>query len=148
MKAVKSQFNSASWRWRRIAAAALGLGLAGVTLADNLIGEDKMLCAAASVTVCFDDGTCENATPWELNVPQFIDVDLKKKSLSTTQASGENRMTTVDNMRRAEGRVYLQGIDGGRAYTFVIDEETGFLTVIVARDDLTVSVFGACTPTP
>lgn len=145
---MKSQTNNASLRWRRIAVAALGLGVAGVALADNLTGEDKMLCAAASVTICFDDGTCGNAAPWELNVPQFINVDLKKKSLSTTKASGENRMTTVDNMHRAEGRVYLQGIDRGRAYTFVIDEETGFLTVVVARDDLTVSVFGACTPTP
>lgn len=126
----------------------LGILLSATALGDSVAGEDKMLCAAASVTICFDDGTCANAAPWELNVPQFINVDLKKKRLSTTEASDEKRVTTVDNMRRADGRVYLQGIDKGRAYTFVIDEETGFLTVVVARDDLTVSVFGACTPTP
>jgi hypothetical protein len=133
---------------RKAAISVLGVLLAGAVGADDLTGEDKFLCAPASVIVCFDDGLCESAAPWELDVPQFINVDLDKRSLSTTKASGENRVTIVDTVRRADGRIYLQGVDRGRAYTFVIDEETGFLTVTVARDYLTVSVFGACTPTP
>jgi len=36
-------------------------------------------------------------------------------------------------------------MEGGRAFSFVIDEATGLLTVAVARDGLSVSVFGACT---
>ncbi len=128
-------------------------GLAGVlavvsALADDLTGENQFLCSASSVIVCLDDGSCASAMPWELNVPQFINVDVKKKSLSTTEASDNPRRTTVDNLKRSEGRIYLQGVERGRAYTFVIDEETGFLTVGVARDGLTVSVFGACTTTP
>lgn len=134
--------------FRRMAAAIVGVALSSGAVGDNLTGENELLCAAARVTICLDDSTCMAASPWELNVPQFINVDLKKKRLSTTKASDDNRVTTVDNMRRADGRIYLQGIDQGRAYTFVIDEETGLLTVIVARDGLTVSVFGACTPTP
>lgn len=129
-------------------ALLLGCAVAGSVWGDDLTGEDKFLCAAANVIVCLDDGSCASAAPWELNVPQFINVDMKKSSLSTTKASGNNRVTIVDNKKRDDGRIYLQGIDRGRAYTFVIDEETGFLTVTVARDDLTVSVFGACTPTP
>jgi len=129
-------------------ALLLGCGIAGSVLGDDLTGENEFLCAAANVIVCLDDGSCASAAPWELNVPQFINVDMRKKSLSTTKASGNPRVTIVDNVKRSDGRVYLQGIDRGRAYTFVIDEETGFLTVTVARDDLTVSVFGACTPTP
>ena len=145
---MKTKTCKPSTALRRAGAAIVGVALFSSALGDSVVGEDKFLCSAASVTICFDDGTCVNTAPWEVNVPQFINVDLKKKSLSTTKASGEDRRTKVDNMRRAEGRVYLQGIDQGRAYTFVIDEETGFLTVVVARDDLTVSVFGACTPTP
>ena len=132
----------------RMATAIVGIALSSGALGDNLSGENELLCASARVTICFDDSTCMAASPWELNVPRFINVDLRKKRLSTTKASEDNRVTTVDNMRRADGRIYLQGIDRGRAYTFVIDEETGLLTVIVARDGLTVSVFGACTPTP
>lgn len=126
--------------------SALGMLCVGAVWADDLAGEDQFLCAASEVIVCVDDGTCASAVPWELNIPQFINVDLKKRSLTTTEASGDLRMTKVDNMKRDEDRIYLQGIEGGRAYTFVIDVETGFLTVVVARDFLTVSVFGACTP--
>ncbi len=132
---------------RKAVAGVLGFILASAVWGDDLTGEDKFLCAAANIIVCLDDGSCASAAPWELNVPQFINVDMKKNSLSTTKASGNNRVTIVDNKKRDDGRIYLQGIDRGRAYTFVIDEETGFLTVTVARDDLTVSVFGACTPT-
>ncbi len=89
--------------------------------------------------VCLDDGACASAPPWNLNVPQFINVDLGKRSLPTTEASGESRTTTVKNVTRSDGRIFLQGVDRGRAFSFVIDEETGFLTV---------TVFGACTPTP
>ena len=133
---------------RKAAISVLGVLLAGAVGADDLTGEDELLCASANVVICLGDGICESAAPWELNIPQFINVDLKKRSLSTTEASGNLRVTMVDTVKRMDGRVYLQGVDRGRAYTFVIDEETGFLTVTVARDYLTVSVFGACTPTP
>lgn len=128
--------------------SALGLLCAGTAWADDLTGEDEFLCASASVVVCFDDGVCEAVAPWELDVPQFINVDLDKRSLSTTKASGEDRTTMVDTVKRSDDKIYLQGVDRARAYTFVIDEETGFLTVAVVRDDLSVTVFGACTPTP
>lgn len=127
---------------------ALGMLCVGAVWADDLTGEDEYLCAAASVIVCFDDGACESATPWELDVPQFINVDMDERRLSTTKASGENRETMVDTVKQTDGKIYLQGVDRGRAYTLVIDEETGFLTVAVVRDDLTVTVFGACTPSP
>lgn len=119
---------------------------AGIAMADDLTGEDRFLCAPASVLVCLDDGTCDSVTPWELNIPQFIHVDLDDKRLSTTEASGENRQTVVDTALRENGRIVLQGFEGGRAYSFLIDEVTGYLTAAVARDDLTVTVFGACTP--
>ncbi len=34
----------------------------------------------------------------------------------------------------------------GRAFSFVVVEETGMVSIAVARDGVTVSVFGACTP--
>lgn len=133
---------------KNVLISALGMLCVGAVWADDLTGEDEFLCASASVLVCFDDGVCESAAPWELDVPQFINVDMDKRSMSTTKASGEDRTTVVDTVKRSDGKIYLQGVDRARAYTVVIDEETGFLTVAVVRDDLTVTVFGACTPTP
>ena len=116
-------------------------------LGDNISGADKVLCASATVVLCVDSGACESMSPEELNVPQFINVDLKKRRLHSTEASGQNRSTKINKVTRDEGFIYLQGIEDGRAFSFVINEATGLSTAAVARQDISVTVFGACTPT-
>lgn len=116
--------------------------------ADDLSGAKSLLCSSSQGTVCSEDEGCETAPPWAWNIPSFIEVDLAGKSLNTTAASGENRSTPIRSVERADGKIFLQGTEGGRAFSFVIDEATGFVTVAVARDGFTVSVFGACTPKP
>jgi len=114
--------------------------------ADDLSNQDLLLCTAVSVMHCTDDGDCLVDLPWNLNIPQFIQVDLKDKKLSTTKASGENRSTPIQNLLRQDGQIYLQGVQLGRAFSFVIDEKSGMMSVGVAKEGAVVSVFGACTP--
>lgn len=120
----------------------------GLSLADDLHGADRILCTAVTATVCTVDGTCESDLPYNWNIPQFIEIDFAKKTLSTTRASGENRSTPAASVTREDGWIYLQGVEGGRAFSFVIDETTGLTSVAVARKGLTVSVFAACTVMP
>ncbi|HSN53563.1 MAG TPA: hypothetical protein VLT32_02785 [Candidatus Sulfomarinibacteraceae bacterium] len=120
----------------------------GVAAADDLTGSDRLLCAAVQATVCTEDGECVVDLPWNANVPQFIVVDLAARRLSTTEASGENRTTPIEHLARAEGTVVFHGYEMGRAFSWVISEPTGHLTVAVVTDGLAVSVFGACTPMP
>ena len=82
--------------------------------------------------------------PWELDMPQFVVIDLKKKTVSTTKASGENRSTKVQTSSD-ETEIFLQGIENGRAFSFVIDQATGLLSAAISSDGATISVFGACT---
>lgn len=125
--------------------SALVLLVPQITVADDVRGADVMICASVEASVCSLDG-CEVGTPWFWDIPQFIEVDLKAKRLSTTAASGENRATPINNLERKDGLIFLQGVENGRAFSFVINEETGVLSAAVAREELTVSVFGACTP--
>src|SRR5215510_12176911 len=76
--------------------------------ADDLTGADQLLCTAVQATTCTDDGDCAQDLPWNLNVPQFIEVDLKAKRLSTTRASGENRSTPIEYLKRENGEIVLQ----------------------------------------
>jgi len=125
----------------------LGLVLASTTLmADDLTGADRVLCTAIQATRCSADDECRTGAPWDWNIPQFIEVDLKKKQLATTAASGENRVTPIKNLERNDGVLYLQGVEGGRAFSFVIDEVTGSLSVATASAAGTTMVLGACTP--
>ena len=121
------------------------IGAAPLT-ADDVTGVSRLLCSSVEATVCDVNGDCEMGPPWNWDIPQFIEVDLSRKKLSTTPASGENRSTPILNITREQGVLFLQGVEGGRAFSFVIHESTGAVSAAVARDGITVSVFGACTP--
>ncbi len=116
--------------------------------ADDLTGKDQILCTAVHVTECQTSGDCRIEPPWNLNIPQFLQINLKERTMSTTAASGENRMTPLRSVTREGGEIVLQGFEAGRAFSFVIEEETGMASVAIAREGMTVSVFGACTPMP
>jgi hypothetical protein len=136
---------------RRFTVLALGLAALGVSrlaAADDLAGQQFVLCTAVQATVCDDGGNCAIENPWDLNIPQFLELNLKDKTVSTTKASGENRSTPIRTLVREGGLIFLQGIEGGRAFSFVIEEDSGMLSAAVAREGKTVSVFGACTPMP
>jgi hypothetical protein len=129
---------------KRLIVASTGL-IGSVAAADNLQGVDRLLCATTEVVVCAEELECFTIPAWEIDVPEFVVVDVKNKMLSTTKASQQNRSTPIATLSRADGNIYLQGIENERAFSFVIDEETGHVTVAVSRDGLTVTVFGACT---
>ncbi len=132
---------------RKLSVTLALIFIGSASFADDLSGLDRFLCSTSQVSVCFEDGDCIQFSTFEADVPQFVVVDTKKKLISTTKASGENRSTPIRSMERDDTTIFLQGLESGRAFSFVIDEGTGLLTAAVSRDGLTVSVFGACTDT-
>ena len=131
---------------RVLAITLLVILSASFAMADDLTGSNNLLCTSVSATSCRDDGDCVTDVPWSFNIPQFIQIDFTAKLLSTTKASGENRQSPIGAISRPEGLIVIQGLEEGRAYSFVINETTGRLSAAVARDGITVTVFGACTP--
>jgi len=126
---------------------ALILALAGQTAsADDLAGANRILCASVQATVCYEDGECAIDLPWNVNVPAFIEVDLDAKRLSSTNASGLNRTTPIKHVERQDGTIVLQGFEMGRAFSWIITEATGQVSVAVAFEGAAVAVFGSCTP--
>lgn len=130
---------------KHFAITCAGLLFSGITVADNLEGSDEFLCAAGLAQVCFENGECISSTPWELSIPDFVVVDVKGETVSTTKASGENRSSPFSSVERIDGVIYLQGFEGQRLFSFVIDENSGRMTVAIARDGLSITVFGVCT---
>ena len=114
--------------------------------ADDVTGANRILCTCVQATRCLEGGDCTIDLPWNMNIPQFIEVDLVSKRMSTTPASGENRATVADTLRREKGKIVLQGFENGRAFSLYIDEASGMLSAAVAADGQAVAVFGACTP--
>ena len=136
---------------RRAIGSAIVVGVSlmfAPLMADDVTGSNDLLCSAAQATRCFADGECKTGPPWKWDIPMFIEIDLDGKKLSTTAASGENRSTPIRSVEREDGLIFVQGIEGGRAFSFVITEETGFLSVGVATEGMAIAVFGGCTPKP
>jgi hypothetical protein len=123
------------------------LAAAPVALADDLTGASRFLCSVVSVGRCDLDG-CTDDTPEGALIPQFVIVDLGAKLLSTTPASGENRSTPIESLRREGGLIVLQGLQNGRAFSFVIAEKSGNASVAIAREELVLAVSAVCTPLP
>ena len=119
---------------------------AGAVSADDLSGADRFLCTPIQAILCVEDGECAVDLPWNVNIPQFIEVDLEARRLATTAASGENRTTPIEHLRRDAGNIVFHGFEMGRAFSWVIDEATGRVTAAIATDGISVAIFGACTP--
>ena len=130
---------------KRSIIASAGLLIGGSIAADNLTGADRLLCATGELVACIEGDDCYTILPEEVDVPQFIVVDLAGKMLSTTKASERIRTTPIRTLNREDGLIYLQGTENGRAFSFVIDEATGHATAAVARDGIAVTMFGNCT---
>ena len=130
---------------KRSVMASVGLLASGVALADNLEGADRLLCTPKQIMICVEDADCYPAHAAEIGVPDFIIVDLKNKKMQTTKASEQTRTTAFSSMSRSAGKIFLQGLENGRAFSFLINEATGSLTVAVSRDGVAVAAFGSCT---
>jgi len=130
---------------KRSVVASVGLLASSAALADNLEGADRLLCAPEQIMICVEEADCYPAHGSELGVPDFVIVDLKNKKMQTTKSSQQTRTTAFSNMSRTDGKIFLQGVENGRAFSFVINEVTGSLTVALSRDGVAVAVFGSCT---
>ena len=131
-------------RW--VQALTILLAATSLVSADDLTGSDEFLCSPMVTSACLPDEGCDQKAPWALNIPLFIEVDLKGKKMSTTEASGLNRETEINNLLREDGLIVLQGYQQRRAFSMVIVEETGLLTFSVSSEHAGAVIFGACTP--
>ena len=130
---------------KAIVFAIAGTFAAGIAWADNVAKSDRMLCSSAKATICFETGECFSVMPWEIDVPQFLIIDKKKKLIATPKGSSQQRTTPIQSVNKADNLLYIQGFESGRAFSIVIDERLGTLTASIARDGISVAVFGDCT---
>jgi len=131
---------------KRFLLVCTALFVGSAVSADNLAGVTEMVCSTARAQICFETGECFALAPWELNIPDFVVIDTKKKTIRTTKSSAQNRSTAFTRVEIDDRSITLQGVDVG-AFSLVIDVVTGRLTGAIARDGMSVSVFGACTGT-
>lgn len=116
-------------------------------LADALTGSSSLLCHGLAAARCeLGTGACSTKTPWQLNLPDFLKIDLDAKRAETTAASGHQRQTPIRTVERANGLIVLQGAEGERAFSWVITEASGEGTMTMSSPAAGLTVFTVCTP--
>jgi hypothetical protein len=115
--------------------------------ADAVTGANSLICHGLSAARCdLETGTCALKNPWDLNLPDFVKLDLAAKRLATTEASGQGRQTAIQTVERADGIIVLQGVDAQRAFSWLITEATGEGTMSLSTPTAGLTVFTVCTP--
>ena len=137
-----------SARSARQASLATLLGLSAIAAGANQItGEDTFVCTAWRAVSCSTETDCENSEAWRLNIPDFVRVDLSAKEMSTLRGADEARTTAVDGVVRSDGRIFLSGAQEDRAFSWVINEETGEGTMSIVSDTTAIALFTVCAAT-
>ena len=132
---------------RTIWRSTFGLGLAtaaAVAAADDLRGHDEFVCTAWHAVMCTTEGTCTPTEAWRLGMPDFVKIDLEAQELATPEGSEQPRFTTIGSIGRNNGRIFLNGWQESRGYTWVINEESGEGSLALAEDNAVVTLFTAC----
>ncbi len=113
--------------------------------AGDFDGSRPLICAVMEDFDCIPGDECLSGTAESINIPQFLKIDFEKKVITGKRGDGQVLSTTVKNMERVDGKMILQGIQNGKAWSMVITEATGKMTVTAADDQVGFVVFGACT---
>ena len=136
---------------RIISPAAIGVTIVTVLMgctiradAETIDGKGKLLCAPTTVLACSAERQCASSTPGAANLPNFIRVDFKKKHFSGADIQGPTNKTAIENVTVKDGKVVVQGADGPRTWSLVIDQHSGGMTGAVVDSNATFVIYGEC----
>jgi hypothetical protein len=113
-------------------------------MAGDFDGSTPLLCAVVETFDCAENNDCQQGTAHSIDIPQFLRVNFKTKTIVGDRVGEKTRSAKIDNMEYLNKRLILQGAQNGRGWSIVITE-TGNMTVTASDDQVGFVVFGACT---
>jgi hypothetical protein len=137
------------------------LGLIGLSIfissltvrAGDFDGSRPLLFSVISVMECTPDNGCRAVTIESVDLPQFLKIDLNKKTIGPVSESDARPGSTIERVERVDGKLILQGAEDGYesvrdglGWTIAISEGTGKVVMTASGDQVAFVVFGACLP--
>jgi hypothetical protein len=99
-------------------------------------------CSLNKVIECTPDERCEELSVQEVDLPRFVRIDLKSKTLNSLDKS-ITRSSKIASVEHREGLVIMHGTEL-RGWSMTLAEESGNLTLSAAGDNEGFVVFGSC----
>jgi hypothetical protein len=110
-------------------------------------GTKPFVCSLIHVVVCDRTGEVEKETAEGINLPQFFSIEVGKKMVTAKTSPDEGRQSPIDTVRHENGTLILEGVQLGKPWHAVINEETGKATITSTTESTAFVVFAACTLT-
>ena len=113
---------------------------------DNYDGSSNLICAAFNVGACIDGFNCVKGEARDFDMPEFMVVDVKKKSIHATYENESKKAESpIKNMELNGSQLILQGVENAHGWTMSIHKDTGRMSLAVVGEQLSYLIFGACT---
>ena len=115
-------------------------------MAGDFDGSQPLLCATIKAIECGPEGECLQGMAESLNLPQFFNINFKKKMITATKEFVNKRTSRIRTQERFDGKLILQGMGDELAWSLAISEQTGKMVITASGEEVGFVVFGACTP--
>ena len=122
-------------------------------MAGNFDGSKALYCALMDTVQCLPGGECQEVETEDVNLPDFIMINFKKKIITTTKEGGSERSSKIENRELIDGKLIVQGAEDGvegvrdgLGWSIAINETTGKMVFTGSGDGVGFVFFGACTP--
>jgi hypothetical protein len=127
-------------------AATLAILLAPLTASAKgpFDGSKPLLCAIHDADECIEDGPCLDGDADDVRLPAFVRIDVKGKKIMILDDGREDEVTTIQNVSKSDGALVIQGVEGGRGWTYLINA-AGETVLTVSGDGVAWAAFGDCT---
>jgi hypothetical protein len=134
-----------------VSASACVSILPSPSVAGDFDGSKPLVCTVITVNECLEGEGCMAVAPEDVNLPRYLWVDVAKKTIQDKKA-GDGRKSSIESVKRVEGKLILQGAEEGRpdvrdgfGWTVAIMEESGQMVLSASGDMVAISAFGSCT---
>ena len=132
----------------RLCAAAMLLGLflgahpAGA--AGSFDGNTNLICSVSNVVGCLNGPQCLQGRASDFDLPVFMVIAFDEKVVRETRLSGDSA-SPIQNLQVTGSQLVLQGVENGHGWVMAIHRDNGQMSVGTIGEDLSFSMFGACT---
>jgi hypothetical protein len=126
---------------------------ASAVWAGDFDGSKPLMISVIRAVECTPDGSCREATPASIELPQFLKIDFVNKTIRPAAADDETPASTIERQEVVDGKLILQGAEDGYdkmrdglGWTMAISEATGQVVLTASGEGVAFVIFGAALP--
>ena len=82
-------------------------------MAGDFDGSNPLLFASQEAYECSSKNGCKEIEAVDINLPPFLIIDFKKKTIIATPESGRKAITKIERIERNDGMLFVQGAEDG-----------------------------------